>query len=47
MFTRFNQSAYTDVTFVLEKKKLKSHEIEVVIDIWKNTKNRVIFSIDL
>ena len=31
----------------LQKKKLESHEIEEVIDIWKNTKNRVIFSIDL
>ena len=29
------------------KKKLESHEIEEVIDIWKNTKNRVIFTIDL
>ena len=29
------------------KKKLASHEIEEVIDIWKNTKNRVIFPIDL
>ena len=29
------------------KKKLESHEIEEVIDIWKNTINRVIFCIDL
>ena len=29
------------------KKKLETHEIEEVIDIWKNSKNRVIFSIDL
>ena len=29
------------------KKKLESHEIEEVIDIWKNTKNRVVFTIDL
>ena len=29
------------------KKKLEGHEIEEVIDIWKNTKNRVIFSLDL
>ena len=32
---------------LIRKKKLESHEIEEVTDIWKNTKNRVIFSIDL
>ena len=29
------------------KKKLEIQEIEEVIDTWKNTKNRVIFSLDL
>ena len=31
---------------LFQKKKLENHGIEEVIDVWKNTKNRVIFSID-
>ena len=40
-----NLGALMRISF--RKKKLESHEIEEVIDIWKNTKNRVIFPIDL
>ena len=40
-----NLDALRRISF--QKKKLESHEIEEVIDIWKNTINRVIFSIDL
>ena len=39
-----NLDALMQILF--QKKKLESHEIEEVIDVWQNTKNRVIFSID-
>ena len=39
-----NLDALMQILF--QKKKLENHGIEEVIDVWKNTKNRVIFSID-
>ena len=44
-FDSISLGALMQISF--RKKKLESYEIEKIIDMWKNTKSRVIFSVDL
>ena len=47
MCSCYSVSVDTLIQILFWKKKLESHEIEKVIDIWNKANNKIIFSMDL